>query len=338
MQLGPFSTETPVFLAPMAGVTDLPMRQLAVKHGADVAVGEMMTSDLSLSESRKSTLRARHSTEAGLRTIQLVGNDPSALTAAARYNVERGAEVIDINMGCPAKKVCKKAAGSALLADPQLVETLLTAVTSAVSVPVTLKIRTGVAPDQRNGVEIARIAEASGIAMLTVHGRTRADKFNGSAEYETLRQIVSAVNIPVIANGDITSPDKAKRVLTYTGAEGIMIGRAAQGRLWLPGAIARALRHSDERAPSRDERFAIMREHIQQVQTFYGTVMGHKIARKHAGWFFEAELSEAYLPIKRAFNALEDANAQEGFLDAEQGTIINLMSRFHETSVGRLAA
>ena len=152
MQLGPFSTETPVFLAPMAGVTDLPMRQLAVKHGADVAVGEMMTSDLSLSESRKSTLRARHSTEAGLRTIQLVGNDPSALTAAARYNVERGAEVIDINMGCPAKKVCKKAAGSALLADPQLVETLLTAVTGAVSVPVTLKIRTGVAPDQRNGV------------------------------------------------------------------------------------------------------------------------------------------------------------------------------------------
>ena len=174
--------------------------------------------------------------------------------------------------------------------------------------------------------------------MLTVHGRTRADKFNGSAEYETLRQIVSAVNIPVIANGDITSADKAKRVLTYTGAEGIMIGRAAQGRLWLPGAIARALRHSDERAPSRDERFAIMREHIQQVQTFHGTVMGHKIARKHAGWFFEAELGEAYLPIKRAFNALEDADAQEGFLDAQQGTIINLMSRFHETSVGRLAA
>ena len=330
MQLGPFSTETPVFLAPMAGVTDLPMRQLAVKHGADVAVGEMMASDLSLSESRKSTLRARHSAEAGLRTIQLVGNDPSALAAAARYNVERGAEVIDINMGCPA--------GSALLADPQLVETLLTAVTQAISVPVTLKIRTGVAPDQRNGVEIARIAEACGIAMLTVHGRTRADKFNGSAEYETVRQIVSAVSIPVIANGDITSADKAKRVLTYTGAEGIMIGRAAQGRLWLPGAIARALRHGDEQAPSRDERFAIMREHVQQVQRFHGPVMGHKIARKHAGWFFEAELGKAYLPIKRAFNALENADAQENFLDTQRSTIINLMSRFHETFVGRLAA
>ena len=234
--------------------------------------------------------------------------------------------------------MCKKAAGSALLADPQLVETLLTAVTQAISVPVTLKIRTGVAPDQRNGVEIARIAETCGIGMLTVHGRTRADKFNGSAEYETLRQIVAAVNIPVIANGDITSTDKAKRVLTYTGAEGIMIGRAAQGRLWLPGAIARALRHSDEKVPSRDERFAIMREHVQQVQMFHGPVMGHKIARKHAGWFFEAELGDAYHRIKRAFNALENADAQENFLDAQQCTIINSMSRFHEKSVGRFAA
>ena len=338
MQLGPFSTETPVFLAPMAGVTDLPMRQLALQYGADIAVGEMMASDLSLSESRKSTLRAQHSAEAGLRTIQLVGNDPSALAAAARYNVERGAEVIDINMGCPAKKVCKKAAGSALLADPQLVETILTAVTRAISVPVTLKIRTGVAPDKKNGVEIARIAEACGIAMLTVHGRTRADKFKGLAEHETLRQIVAAVNIPVIANGDITSTEKAKRVLDHTGAEGIMIGRAAQGRLWLPGAIAKALRHGDEKAPSREERFAIMREHIQQVQTFHGTVVGHKIARKHAGWFFEAELAEAYLPIKRAFNALENADAQEDFLKAQKDTIVELMSPFHETSVGRLAA
>ena len=338
MQLGPFSTEPPVFLAPMAGVTDLPMRQLAVTHGADVAVGEMMASDLSLSASRKSTLRARHSAEAGLRMIQLVGNDPDTLAAAARYNVERGAEVIDINMGCPAKKVCKKAAGSALLGDPQLVKTLLTAVTETVSVPVTLKIRTGLAPDQRNGVEIARIAEASGIAMLTVHGRTRADKFNGAAEYDTLRQIVSAVAIPVIANGDITSAEKAKRVLTYTGAEGIMIGRAAQGRLWLPGAIAKALRQSDERLPCWDERYAVMREHIQQVQLFHGDVTGHKIARKHAGWFFEAELGEAYLPIKRAFNALESADAQENFLDAQQSTIVNLMSRFQNESVRRLAA
>ena len=338
MQLGPFSSEIPVILAPMAGVTDLPMRQLAVKHGADIAVGEMLTSDISLSDSRKSALRAQHSADAGLRTIQLVGNDPLTLAAAARFNVARGAEVIDINMGCPAKKVCKKAAGSALLGDPKLVATLLTAVTEAVSVPVTLKIRTGISHDQRNGVEIARLAEACGIAMLTVHGRTRADKFNGLAEYETLRQIVSAVTIPVIANGDIDSTAKAKHVLAYTGADGIMIGRAAQGRLWLPGAIARALRHGDESAPCWDERYTIMREHIRQVQAFHGNVMGHKIARKHAGWFFEAELGEAYLPIKRAFNALDSADAQEDFLDAQQRTIIDLMTRLREESVRRLAA
>lgn len=338
MQLGPFSKETPVFLAPMAGVTDLPMRQLAVRHGADVAVGEMMASDLSLSDSRKSMLRVQHSKEAGLRAIQLVGNNPATLAAAARYNVQLGAEVIDINMGCPAKKVYKKAAGSALLGDPELVKTLLTAVTEAVSVPVTLKIRTGVSPDQRNGVEIARIAESCGIAMLTVHGRTRADKFNGSAEYKTLRDIVASVNIPVIANGDITTAEKAKYVLAYTGADGVMIGRAAQGRLWLPGAIARALRYGDDHAPTLEERYTIMRDHIQQVQAFYGPVMGYKIARKHAGWFFEAELGEAYLPIKQAFNSLDCTDAQDDFLDTKENTLIDMMSRLHEKSVGRMAA
>ena len=338
MQLGPFSKETPVFLAPMAGVTDLPMRQLAVRHGADVAVGEMMASDQSLSDSRKSMLRVQHSKEAGLRAIQLVGNNPATLAAAARYNVQLGAEVIDINMGCPAKKVWKKAAGSALLGDPELVKTLITAVTEAVSVPVTLKIRTGVSPDQRNGVEIARIAESCGIAMLTVHGRTRADKFNGSAEYKTLRDIVASVNIPVIANGDITTAEKAKYVLAYTGADGVMIGRAAQGRLWLPGAIARALRYGDDHAPTLEERYTIMRDHIQQVQAFYGPVMGYKIARKHAGWFFEAELGEAYLPIKRAFNSLDCTDAQDDFLDTKENTLIDMMSRLHEKSVGRMAA
>jgi len=267
-----------------------------------------------------------------------VGNNPATLAAAARYNVQLGAEVIDINMGCPAKKVCKKAAGSALLGDPELVKTLLTAVTEAVSVPVTLKIRTGVSPDQRNGVEIARIAESCGIAMLTVHGRTRADKFNGSAEYETLRDIVASVNIPVIANGDITTAEKAKYVLAYTRADGVMIGRAAQGRLWLPGAIARALRYGDDHAPTLEERYTIMRDHVQQVQAFYGPVMGHKIARKHASWFFEAELGEAYLPIKRAFNSLDCTDAQDDFLDKKENTLIDVMSRLHEKSVGRMAA
>ena len=325
MQLGTFATDLPVMLAPMAGVTDLPMRQLAVKHGADIAIGEMMSSDLSLTHSRKSQSRAVHSAEAGLRSVQLVGNDPATIAQAAQFNVARGAQVIDINMGCPAKKVCKKAAGSALLADVQLVSDILESTVQAVSVPVTLKIRTGIDRDHRNGVDVAEIAQSCGISMLTVHGRTRADKFTGEAEYETLRDIVRAVDIPVIANGDITSVEKAERVLNYSGAAGVMIGRAAQGQLWLPGHIANGLRKGLDSPPCAAARLALVKEHCELLYEFHGPVMGYKIARKHIGWFFEVELGEIYLPHKRAFNALPSQDGQQQFLKQETDAILHLM-------------
>lgn len=333
MQLGAFLSDLPVMLAPMAGVTDLPMRQLAVRNGADIAVGEMMSSDLSLAHSRKSQARAVHSDDAGLRSVQLVGNDPAIIATAARYNVERGAEVIDINMGCPAKKVCKKAAGSALLADTKLVEDILRSTVQAVSVPVTLKIRTGIDRENRNGVEIAEIAQDCGIVMLTVHGRTRADKFNGVAEYETLRNIVKAVDIPVIANGDINSAEKAARVLGSSGAAGVMIGRAAQGQLWLPGQIATQLRSGVDKRPCVEARLHLVREHCQLLYEFHGAVMGFKIARKHVGWFFEAELGNDYLPLKRAFNALLSQDAQEQFFDEESASILSKIDA-HEAHTG----
>lgn len=325
MQLGSFSRETPVFLAPMAGVTDLPMRQLAVEYGADVAVGEMMSADLSLASSRKSSSRAQHSKAAGLHSIQLVGNNPDVLAQAARYNVDQGAQVIDINMGCPAKKVCKKAAGSALLADPALVRNILEATINAVSVPVTLKIRTGISQAHRNGVEIAEIAQDCGIAMLTVHGRTRADKFNGAAEYETLRQIVQAVDIPVLANGDIDSPEKARQVLDHTGATGVMVGRAAQGRLWLPGLIAQSLSQGVAVRPCTDERFDILKRHVHRLHAFHGAIMGYKIARKHVNWFLEAEAGHDYRALRASFNALPSPDAQEAFLRDHKDFIFELI-------------
>ena len=327
MQLGSFSRETPVFLAPMAGVTDLPMRQLAIEYGADVAVGEMMSADLSLASSRKSSSRAQHSKVAGLRSIQLVGNNPEILAQAARYNVDQGAQVIDINMGCPAKKVCKKAAGSALLGDPALVRNILKATINAVSVPVTLKIRTGISTDHRNGVEIAEIAQDCGIAMLTVHGRTRADKFNGAAEYETLRQIVQAVDIPVLANGDIDSPEKARQVLDHTGATGVMIGRAAQGRLWLPGLIAQSLSQGVAVQPCTDERFDILRRHVRHLHAFHSAIVGYKIARKHVNWFLEAEVGQSCRALRASFNALPSPDAQEAFLRGHKGFIFELIRR-----------
>lgn len=332
MQLGAFVSDLPVMLAPMAGVTDLPMRQLAVKHGADIAVGEMMSSDPSLAYSRKSQSRAVHSNDAGLRSVQLVGNDPETIATAAQFNVERGAEVIDINMGCPAKKVCKKAAGSALLADTQLVTSILESTVQAVSVPVTLKIRTGVDRNNRNGVEIAEIAQDCGITMLTVHGRTRADKFNGQAEYDTLREIVKAVDIPVIANGDIDSAEKAASVLESSGAHGVMIGRAAQGQLWLPGQIAGILRSGIDNRPCAEARLQLVREHCQLLYEFHGAVMGFKIARKHVGWFFEAELREDYLSLKRAFNALTSQDAQEQFFSDASSEILTRIEA-HRTQI-----
>ncbi len=338
MQLGAFVSDLPVMLAPMAGVTDLPMRRLAVEYGADIAVGEMMSSDPSLTNSRKSQSRANHSEEAGLRSVQLVGNNPETIAKAAKLNVERGAEIIDINMGCPAKKVCKKAAGSALLADTQLVSDILKSTVKAVSVPVTLKIRTGIDRANRNGVEIAKIAQDCGIAMLTVHGRTRADKFNGEAEYETLRNIVNAVDIPVIANGDIDTAEKAARVLAHSGAAGVMIGRAAQGQLWLPGQIASKLRRGLDTRPCVEARLQLAKKHCRLLYEFHGAVMGFKIARKHVGWFFEVELGGDYLPFKRAFNALTSQDAQEQFFDEESSDILKRIEAREAQNRGRKKA
>jgi tRNA-dihydrouridine synthase B len=322
MQIGGLKPSNNVFLAPMAGVTDLPMRELAVELGAGLAVGEMQTADLRLARSRKTLQRQQHSPRAGLRSVQIVGYDPQQLAQAARFNAELGADIIDINMGCPAKKVCQKAAGSALLADEPLVGRILEAVVNAVEIPVTLKIRTGTDPEHRNGVAIARMAESAGIQMLTVHGRTRADRFKGAAEYDSIAHIVQAVSIPVIANGDIQSARKAREVLALTGAAGVMIGRGAQGQLWLPGAIAEALATGDgeARAPSPAEQLTLHHRHIDALHAFYGDVMGPRIARKHHAWFLESLVSQQLLDTdttradRQRFNTLETPEAQQSHL------------------------
>jgi len=318
MHIGGLKPCNNVFLAPMAGVTDLPMRELAVELGAGMAVGEMQSADLSLAHSRKTVQRQRHSARAGLRSVQIVGYDPRQLAEAARFNADLGADIIDINMGCPAKKVCRRAAGSALLADEALVGRILEAVVNAVEVPVTAKIRTGITPEHRNGVAIARIAERAGIQMLTVHGRTRADRFKGQAEYQTIAEIVRAVTIPVIANGDIDSAEKARAVLKLTGAAGVMIGRAAQGQLWLPGAIASALAAGGKSAqiPALSEQLRLQGDHLLRLHDFHGDHLGPRIARKHQAWLLESLTAqqvisaEAARAWRQAFNRIESAEAQ----------------------------
>ena len=318
MHIGGLKPCNNVFLAPMAGVTDLPMRELAVELGAGMAVGEMQSADLSLAHSRKTTQRQKHSVRAGLRSVQIVGYNPQQLAEAASFNADLGADIIDINMGCPAKKVCRRAAGSALLADEALVSRILETVVTAVDVPVTLKIRTGTDPEHRNGVTIARIAENAGIQMLTVHGRTRADRFKGKAEYQTIAEIVRAVTIPVIANGDIDSAKKAQRILTLTGAAGVMIGRAAQGQLWLPGAIASALAAGDERPrnPALSEQLRLHSDHLVRMNDFHGDHLGPRIARKHQAWLLDSLTAQQAISREGArawrqtFNRLESAKEQ----------------------------
>lgn len=307
-QIGPYKLANPVALAPMAGVTDLPFRRLCAKMGAGLVVSEMISSNPALRGSRKTAWRSVHDAEVEPRSVQIAGSDPVELAAAAQYNVQCGAQIIDINMGCPAKKVCKKAAGSALLADEALVADILQAVVSAVDVPVTLKIRTGANPTQRNGTTIARIAEDAGIAALAVHGRTRADKFNGEAEYDTIERIVSATQFPVFANGDIDSPQKAAQVLSHTGAAGVMIGRAAQGRPWLCGQIAAHLAGEPVLEPPRAQQLDILTQHLIALHTFYGEFMGVRIARKHVGWYLQG-MAE-YQALRASFNRLESASEQ----------------------------
>ena len=308
MRIGSYLIEPPIGLAPMAGVTDKPFRLLCKRLGAGLATTEMTTSDPRLWMTCKSLHRMDHSGEPEPVSVQIAGYDPAMLAEAARYNADQGAQIIDINMGCPAKKVCNVYAGSALLQDEPLVARILAAVVAAVDVPVTLKIRTGWNRENRNGVRIAKIAEDTGIAALAVHGRTRADAYEGEAEYETIAAIKHAVSIPVWANGDIDSPQKAKFVLARTHCDGLLIGRAAQGRPWIFREIAHYLATGEVlEPPSADEVCAILCGHLEALYAFYGERAGVRIARKHLGWYAKdrAENSAFRAIVNRAETAHE---------------------------------
>ncbi|MGQ9659618.1 MAG: tRNA dihydrouridine synthase DusB [Thermochromatium sp.] len=326
-QIGPHRLANNLILAPMAGITDRPFRTLCRRLGAGLAVAEMVAANTALWGSRKSLRRLDYHNEPGPISAQIVGSDPAEMAEAARLNVELGAHIIDINMGCPAKKVCKVAAGSALLRDERRVAQILEAVVGAVEVPVTLKIRTGWSPEERNAIRIARIARESGIAALTVHGRTRACTYGTPAEHDTIRAIRKVVDIPLIANGDITSAQEARRVLDYTGADAIMIGRAARGRPWIFGDIAARLTsesaHSSE-SPNAPRHWIkdILREHLESLYAFHGHDAGVRIARKHIAWYCQ------HLPgaarFRETINHIETASEQLrlalAFLDQDTTT------------------
>ncbi|MCW8923332.1 MAG: tRNA dihydrouridine synthase DusB [Gammaproteobacteria bacterium] len=286
MKIGPYTLENPLILAPMAGITDRPFRMLCREQGAALAISEMVTSQKHLWHSRKTQLRLDHTGEISPRSVQIAGTDPVQMAEAAQFNVDNGAQIIDINMGCPAKKVCRVMAGSALMRDESLVADILKAVVSAVDVPVTLKIRTGWDRDNRNALNIANIAVAEGIQALTIHGRSRACAFKGKAEYETIAEVKSHINIPVIANGDIVSPEKAAMVLKQTSADAIMIGRGAQGRPWIFREILHYLEHGKKLPdPGKKEVILLLNKHLKSLYDFYGEVAGVRIARKHIGWY-----------------------------------------------------
>nr|WP_298718961.1 tRNA dihydrouridine synthase DusB [uncultured Steroidobacter sp.] len=322
MRIGPYELVNNLALAPMAGVTDLPFRLLCRRMGAGIAAGEMLTCDVRLWHTEKSRRRMDHSGEPEPRVVQIAGGDPEMMAEAAQRNVDAGAQIIDINLGCPAKKVCNKAAGSALMRDEPLVRAILEAVVKAVNVPVTLKMRTGWDPEHRNGLAIARMAEAIGVQALAVHGRTRACMYRGNAEYETIRAIKQSVSIPIFANGDIDSAAKAKHVLEQTGVDGLMIGRSAQGRPWIFSEILAALNGDFFATPSIAEVRDIMLAHLRDLHAFYGEEAGVRVARKHIDWYAKSRASapalrqavmqatDATTQIDRVqayFNALEEA-------------------------------
>lgn len=314
-KIGPYTISEPIILAPMAGVTDRPFRQLCKSLGAGLAVTEMVGANSLMHGSEKTKRRANHEGETRPCSVQIVGANPVMMAQAARYNEEMGAEIIDINMGCPAKKVCNTLAGSALMKDEALVAKILQAVVQAVKIPVTLKIRTGWDCQNRNGIKIAKIAEDCGIQALAVHGRTRACMFNGQAEYDTIAAIKQAVSIPVIANGDIISPEKAREVLQKTGADAIMIGRAAQGRPWIFKEIMHFLRHGELIAPPsvatiRDT----MINHMKNLYAFYGEERGVLVARKHVSWYSKGQRAGA--AFRHQFNQI--TQAQEQLTKAEE--------------------
>ncbi len=309
MNIGPYKLPNPLILAPMAGVTDRPFRQLCRLHGAGLAVSEMVSSNALLWGSEKTRRRIDHAGEAEPVSVQIAGADPAMMADAARFNVDHGAQIIDINMGCPAKKVCNVMAGSALLQDERLVGRILDAVVNAVSVPVTLKIRTGWDPANRNAPGIAKLAEQAGIQALAVHGRTRACAYRGVAEHDTVRTIKTAVAIPVIANGDITTPERAVEVLRDTGVDAVMIGRAAQGRPWIFREIAHFMetgRHLPE--PSATEISHMLTGHLENLYAFYGEYTGVRMARKHIAWYSKGQRDGNV--FRQQVNQLESATAQ----------------------------
>ena len=315
MQIGAHRLRNALFVAPMAGVTDRPFRQLCKRFGAGLAVSEMVSSKPELRETRKTRLRTEHAGEAEPIAVQIAGADPGQLAQAARYNVERGAQIIDINMGCPAKKVCNVMAGSALLENEPLVARILEAVVGAVDVPVTLKIRTGPDRARRNALRVAHIAESCGIRLLSIHGRSRACGFSGDAEYATIAEVKSAVRIPVIANGDIFSPEQARAVLDLTAADGLMIGRAAQGRPWLFREIEHYLATGRRLpAPRVAEIRTVLLEHLRELHQFYGAEHGVRIARKHIGWYVRS--LDGGEDFRQRFNALHQAGQQIAAVEA----------------------
>ena len=315
MRLGPYTLSSTVFVAPMAGVTDRPFRTLCRELGAGYAVSEMTASDPRLLDSVKTQKRADHRGEAEPRAVQIAGADPAMMANAARHNVERGAQIIDINMGCPARKVCNVHAGSALMADEPLATAIVAAVRAAVDVPVTVKMRTGPHPGRRNAVDLARRFEDLGVAMLTVHGRTRACGYSGQAEYETLAAIRRAVRIPLVANGDIDSPAKALAVLRHTQADALMIGRAAQGRPWIFREIAHHLATGRELpGPTRGELRVRLLAHLVEHYAFHGERTGVRTARKHVGWYLAGVAG--WQALRAHFNTLERPDDQLDLIGA----------------------
>ena len=307
--IGPYSVNNALILAPMAGVTDLPFRRLCHQLGAGLVVSEMVTSDVRLWNSTKSKHRLVHDAEISPRSIQIAGGDPVMMQQAAQLNVALGAQIIDINMGCPVKKVCNKAAGSALLKDEKLVRSILESVVNSVSVPVTLKIRTGWNPEQRNGLTIAKMAEDIGIQAIAVHGRTRECRFKGDAEYDTIAEIKQSLTIPVFANGDIRDAKKAKFVKDYTQVDGIMIGRAAQGKPWIFREVDHYLQNNKELPPPSVEEIALLViNHVKTLHEFYGDYSGIRFARKHVGWYLHTISGDNQ--FRSEFNRIEHTNEQ----------------------------
>lgn len=309
MQIGPYHIDSKVILAPMAGVTDRPFRQLCKRLGAGMAISEMVSSNALLWKSEKTLRRIDHEGEPGPISVQIAGADPQQMAEAARFNVDHGAQIIDINMGCPAKKVCNVQAGSALLQNEALVDEITRTIVEAVDVPVTLKIRTGWDRANRNAINIARIAEANGIQALAIHGRTRADAYRGEAEYETIQAVKENIAIPVIANGDISSPQKAKFVLDTTGADAIMIGRAAQGNPWVFREVNHYLETGTEMdKPSLEEVRSTLLEHLHNLYDFYGEYSGVRVARKHISWYSKGQRDGG--AFRQAVNQVESSAEQ----------------------------